>query len=615
MSETAVADADIIMQACLSLAAPKSFFLYAGAGSGKTHSLVEAIRELKNRERERLTFEGRRIAVITYTNAACDEILRRLEFDPLVEVSTIHAFAWRLIQGFNNEIREWLRIKLPQDIGKIEGELARSRGDNKTSRANRRKLQSKIRRFETLDEITKFIYSPTGDNREQQALNHDEVIKLTAAFAPERPLLDVLVDRYPVVLIDESQDTHAPVMEALLKVQQFAQTRFCLGLLGDTMQQIYGHGVNRLDKAIPGDWLKPEKLVNRRCPRRVVDLINVIRSTADTHQQTSKPDAIEGVVRMYCISQGHEQAPNLEEVIAHSMAAITDDGEWATGPEGRKTLILEHKMAGRRMGFEKLFTPLHAVEHLQTGLLDGTLPALRVFSEGVLPILTAKDDHFLLLEAVRSRSPLLSKDAMQSTGDQSVHMQRVEDATHALLSLFQKGDPTLCEVATLLLQTQLLEVPDALVGAMVLGVPGEVPDPEDTNAMTSYAYQLFLERPFSELAAFASYVDGLSPYGTHQGVKGLEFPRVMVVINDEEAGGFLFSYDKLLGVKEKTKTDRDNERDGKDDALARTRRLLYVTCSRAEKSLAIVVYTPQPALAKRNVIAAGWFRESEVEIR
>ncbi|GLO15416.1 hypothetical protein PPUJ20028_40010 [Pseudomonas putida] len=614
MSEAVVADADTIMQACLNLKNPKSFFLYAGAGSGKTHSLVEAIRELKSRERERLIFEGRRIAVITYTNAACDEILRRLEFDPLVEVSTIHAFAWRLIQGFDNEIREWLRIKLAQDIGKIEGELARSKGDNKTSRANKRKLQSKTRRLETLDEITKFIYSPTGDNRERQALNHDEVIKLTAAFVPERPLLDVLVDRYPVVLIDESQDTHAPIMEAFLKVQQLAKTRFCLGLLGDTMQQIYGHGVTRLDKAIPGDWLKPEKVVNRRCPRRVVNLINVIRSTADTHQQIPKPDAIEGVVRMYCINRSPEQAPNLEEGIAHAMAAITDDSEWATGPEGRKTLILEHKMAGRRMGFEKLFTPLYAVDHLQTGLLDGTLPALRVFSEGVLPILTAKDDHFLLLEAVRSRSPLLSKDAMQSSGDQSVHMQRVEDATHALLALFEGNDPTLNEVATLLLQTQLLDVPESLAGAMVLGSPGEAPDPEDTNAITNYAYQLFLERPFSELVAFASYAVGLSPYGTHQGVKGLEFPRVMVVINDEEAGGFLFSYDKLLGVKESTKTDLDNERNGKDNALARTRRLLYVTCSRAEKSLAIVVYTPQPTLAKQNVVAAGWLEESEIEV-
>lgn len=55
------------------------------------------------------------------------------------------------------------------------------------------------------------------------------------------------------------------------------------------------------------------------------------------------------------------------------------------------------------------------------------------------------------------------------------------------------------------------------------------------NAMTNYAYQLFLERPFSELAAFASYADGLSPYGTHQGVKGLEFPRFTLL----EMGGLL----------------------------------------------------------------------------
>ncbi|MFJ5338669.1 UvrD-helicase domain-containing protein [Pectobacterium sp. CHL-2024] len=330
MSEATVADVDTTIQACLNPTDPKSFFLYAGAGSGKTHSLVEAIRELIKRERERLTFEGRRIAVITYTNAACDEIIQRLEFDPLVEVSTIHAFAWRLIQGFDNEIREWLRIKLGQDIEKIEGELARSRGENKTSRGNRRKLQSKIHRLETLDEITKFIYSPTGDNRELQALNHDEVIKLSATFAPQRPLLDVLVDRYPIVLIDESQDTHAPVMEAFLKVQQLAQARFCLGLLGDTMQQIYGHGVTRLDKAIPSDWLKPEKLVNYRCPRRVVDLINVIRSTTDTHQQTPKPDAIEGVVRMYCVSQNQ---------IRHQILRKTSLIRWLQSPTTANGLL------------------------------------------------------------------------------------------------------------------------------------------------------------------------------------------------------------------------------------------------------------------------------------
>ncbi|MGF6457865.1 superfamily I DNA/RNA helicase [Pseudomonas frederiksbergensis] len=88
-------NADAIIEQCLNLEQPRSFFLYAGAGSGKTHSLVTAVKSLKNRERQRLTFEGRQIAIITYTNAACGEIARRLEYDPLVVVSTIHAFLGR----------------------------------------------------------------------------------------------------------------------------------------------------------------------------------------------------------------------------------------------------------------------------------------------------------------------------------------------------------------------------------------------------------------------------------------------------------------------------------------------------------------------------------------
>ena len=85
------ADADATILACLDLAAPKSFFLYAGAGSGKTRSLVEAIRTVCEKQGRQLSLSGRQIGVITYTNAACDEIKQRLEFDPRVEVSTIHA--------------------------------------------------------------------------------------------------------------------------------------------------------------------------------------------------------------------------------------------------------------------------------------------------------------------------------------------------------------------------------------------------------------------------------------------------------------------------------------------------------------------------------------------
>src|SRR5205814_4936239 len=86
-------DVDVTIQECLSLETLRSFFLYAGAGSGKTRSLVDAVKFVCRTQGRRLSLLGKKVAVITFTNAACDEIKQRLEFDPRVEVSTIHSFA------------------------------------------------------------------------------------------------------------------------------------------------------------------------------------------------------------------------------------------------------------------------------------------------------------------------------------------------------------------------------------------------------------------------------------------------------------------------------------------------------------------------------------------
>lgn len=609
--------ADDIIKQCLDLETPRSFFLYAGAGSGKTHSLVVAVKSLKERERQRLTFEGRQIAIITYTNAACEEIARRLEHDPLVEVSTIHAFSWKMIKGFNDDIREWLRIKLADDIAELDDRLGRARTVTKTSQANQASRDSKARRLAALDEIPEFTYSPTGNNVSRQSLNHSEVIQMAAAFLPQPPLLDVMADRHPVLLIDESQDTNGALMDAFLKAQAAIPERFCLGLLGDTMQRIYNDGKLGLDEAIPPDWAKPEKRVNRRCPIRVIKLINDIRAGADDHLQIPEPGAAQGAVRMFCTRQSPGQDFSLEDQIAEQMAEITGDAYWATGKDGRKTLILEHKMAARRMGFEGVFVPLYAVAHLNTALMDGTLPILKVFFDGVAPIVAAaRSDDFTLMEAVRLRSPLLDPKHLEVAGNNQFELlESVGAATHALCEMLKDNNPLIEEVAQLLQSSGLLALPDRLIAAMAQGATADpAPEMSDREALEIHAYRVVLGRRYSEMAAFAGYANGLSPYGTHQGVKGLEFPRVMVILNDEEAGGFLFSYEKLLGVTPASATDMKNESEGKDTSLSRTRRLLYVTCSRAEESLAIVVYSAQPEVARDRVIDAGWLTAEEVVV-
>jgi DNA helicase-2/ATP-dependent DNA helicase PcrA len=89
---------------------------------------------------------------------------------------------------------------------------------------------------------------------------------------------------------------------------------------------------------------------------------------------------------------------------------------------------------------------------------------------------------------------------------------------------------------------------------------------------------------------------------------------IMVVVSDVDARGFMFAYDKLFETKAKSKTDLDNEAAGKETTIDRTRRLFYVTCSRAEQSLAGVFYTADPTLARDAMIRQEWFELGEIEL-
>ncbi len=85
---------------CFSEDNPKSFFMFAGAGSGKTRSLINALSFLDKEIGVKLSAYSKQVAVITYTNAACDEISKRLQYKPIFAVSTIHSFLWELIKNY-----------------------------------------------------------------------------------------------------------------------------------------------------------------------------------------------------------------------------------------------------------------------------------------------------------------------------------------------------------------------------------------------------------------------------------------------------------------------------------------------------------------------------------
>ena len=74
----------------------------------------------------------------------------------------------------------------------------------------------------------------------------------------------------------------------------------------------------------------------------------------------------------------------------------------------------------------------------------------------------------------------------------------------------------------------------------------------------------------------------------------------------------MFNYEKLFGITPKSQTDLKNESEGKETILDRTRRLLYVTCSRAIDSLAIVFYTDSIETTASALFKTGWFNENEI---
>jgi DNA helicase-2/ATP-dependent DNA helicase PcrA len=616
-------DADTEIAACVNLTVPKSFFLFAGAGSGKTRSLVECLDEIRREHTGKLRLRGQRVGVITYTNAACDEIKERLNHDPFIEVSTIHSFVWSIIKGLNTDIREWVRANLVAEIAELEEKQAKGRA-SKASQERAASIDSKNRRLAYLNEITSFIYNPNGDNRGKDSLNHAEVLKIGADFLLTKQTMQrILVGRYPILLIDESQDTSRLLMDALFSVQAAWRGEFCLGLFGDMMQRIYADGKPDLGRALPPDWAKPVKKMNHRCSQRIVRLINKIRESSDGQQQQARSDAAEGFVRLYALPAGTVDKRAAEQRIAADMAKIASDAEWESGD--RKMLILEHHMAARRLEFFPMFEPLYRNALLKTGLLDGSLGGLRLFSDLVFPVVTAKiaGDEFKVAAIVRENSPLLSRAALAAAGEaKAQQIVKARDAVIALVALWNDGaQPRFVDVLRNVAASGLFEIPDSLVPMATRG--------DDEQALVEEIEQIDLEidadqtsqlatwdaalaTPFEQIERYKRYVSGKAEFDTHQGVKGLEFPRVGVVIDDSEAGGFLFSYDKLFGVKEKTKTDLAHEQAGEDTGIDRTRRLFYVTCSRAERSLAIICYSEEPKKVCDFVVKQGWFDENEV---
>jgi len=145
-------------------------------------------------------------------------------------------------------------------------------------------------------------------------------------------------------------------------------------------------------------------------------------------------------------------------------------------------------------------------------------------------------------------------------------------------------------------------------------VASDAPAPPETTQKDDEfdAWEAALETPFQQILGYRDYINNNSIYRTHQGIKGNEFERVMVIMDDDEAGGFMFSYEQYFGAKELSASTIAKIEADEETGLDRTRRLFYVTSTRAKQSLAHVIYTADVEKVRQNLLSRKFATEEEV---
>ena len=313
--------------------------VYAGPGAGKTHFLVENIKNIVTTNSLITQSRMRKVLCVTYTNAAVGEIKRRLDkFTEHVEVYTIHGFIIEhIIQLFQQDLKDIMKSDFGIEVGnkgkissQVEGlgilhgidkneifdfirqinplefsddEFGYSKkamGEvevnndafissitERTPRYMGLKIPSKIDERHVVP-IKKYIWSIV------RKLTHNEILYFGYRILESNPTaLYAIRVKFPFIFVDEFQDTN-PLQTLLIKL--IGQKSTVIGVVGDVAQSIYSfQGAQPTDFknfTIEGNRELKEYVINgnRRSTENVVNFCNFLRqSDSDVVQISDRP--------------------------------------------------------------------------------------------------------------------------------------------------------------------------------------------------------------------------------------------------------------------------------------------------------------------------------------
>ncbi|NLR56933.1 UvrD-helicase domain-containing protein [Chitinophaga polysaccharea] len=587
--------------------------MIAGAGSGKTTSLIKALSHIVQNHGAKLKMRGQHVACITYTEIAAREIWDDVGNSPLIDVSTIHSFLWKIIRPFQKDIKDWVIERVGEKIKEREERINRS-GTRATTKEKLRKEINKLNRQANAVEKVPFFNYGTGSSYDNGILGHDDIIKMAVSYLNSSEVLRKIIgQKYPYIFVDESQDTFPEIVEALSLVRITNGDRFCLGFFGDPMQKIYPSGIGDL----PGDreWKIIKKPENFRCSKEVLDVINNIRRTGDGLEQTQGNKTV-GSARIFVLPLVDEQQrTEYLRKVQEKCVSISDDQLWLA--DGHvKILVLVHRMAAKRLKFPKLFAAMNdnAPLSFKNGLTDGSAWPLAFFLKFVLPLATTKlkGDNTMVMRMLRAHSPRLNKEQLKGTEVRQALEQLKVGLDMLVKQLGDGSQSTVLDVLNTLKNTDMVKLDERLIRYMEGNAEETDELEDDEEGKEALSMQNFFAVPAVEFWGYLKYYNNQSPFATQQGVKGAQFDRVITILDDDEGKHAQFSYDKYFGLKELSTDDSKNVKEGKDYVIPRTRRLFYVSCSRAKKHLVVIYYTADVEKAIMNIKRMKIFPEEQI---
>lgn len=619
-------EADRQIHACITASPPQPFVVRAGAGSGKTTSLIKALDWVISEYGASMRVKKQKVACITYTDLAANEILADVNADPLAHVSTIHSFYWSIAKTFQADIKTWLQNDFQRRISDLAEEFKNySQRVRQTTRdRNLADQEMYVQNIEALKHVKTFTYG-VGSDYARGILGHEDILQLADFFLQNRPLFrKVVALNYPFVFIDESQDTFPSVVESFKHVEKHMRGKFCLGFFGDPMQSIFMRGAGEIQHE--EHWRVITKPENFRCAKQILDIANAVRAQADGMRQVrglhERVDGVlrpvEGSARMFVLPNTMDRTDALAKVRAWCAKTDSDQG-WLTPDLAVKILVIVHRMAANRLGFGGIYAALNdqTSDAMKQGMQDGTGWPVQPFLKFALPLIAAMNAHreFEAMNLLRKHSPRLTPGSVSRRQAAEV-LREVRTAVLQLSEMLDAPKTTVGEVAIHLRDSGLflfderferaLRLIDCAPEAVQRAETAETIEVATAARQASDAAMIkFFGCPARELEPYGRYVSDGSPYSTQHGVKGAQFDRVVVVMDEDESQYRTYNYERVFASADARAADRVRAQGGDDNTWSRTLRLLYVCCTRAKRGLALAFFVSNPAVVVENVVASG----------